>query len=341
MMLVTRAAAGRAADQLAAPTRTRAGRRMAGTSSSAPPTVTAAAVRARHGERPDPPAAAGTGLRPARPGRPRSASDRPFRCSRPLNAAYAAHPRQTLRHLSGGPMKLRHIALVLALVGLTCWAAASAAPGRPRPPGRRTDDAARERARADSIARPSEAEREAGAPREMRERRGDGARPRGAHRDDLLRVRQRPAHLRGGGAAPPEGAILRANPNAQLRIEGHADERGSTEYNLALGQRRAEAVRSFLADFGIGRTGSPRSRTARSARSWRDPARRPGRATAARSSWSPAGEPSPTGATLMNAGSSLVAAARCCRWRPARPSATCVNLQLEVDSLRVAGHDAA
>jgi len=45
--------------------------------------------------------------------------------------------------------------------------------------------------------------------------------------------------------------ILRASPQVRLRIEGHADERGSTEYNLALGNRRAEAVRQFLAGFGL------------------------------------------------------------------------------------------
>lgn len=48
-----------------------------------------------------------------------------------------------------------------------------------------------------------------------------------------------------------KAAILRANPDVQIRIEGHADARGSTEYNLALGQRRAEAVRDFFAGFGI------------------------------------------------------------------------------------------
>jgi peptidoglycan-associated lipoprotein len=46
--------------------------------------------------------------------------------------------------------------------------------------------------------------------------------------------------------------ILRASPQVQLRIEGHADERGSTEYNLALGNRRAESVRQFLTGFGLG-----------------------------------------------------------------------------------------
>lgn len=45
--------------------------------------------------------------------------------------------------------------------------------------------------------------------------------------------------------------FLRANPGIRLRIDGHADERGSVEYNLALGMRRANAVRDYLVGFGI------------------------------------------------------------------------------------------
>lgn len=45
--------------------------------------------------------------------------------------------------------------------------------------------------------------------------------------------------------------ILRASPSLTVRIEGHADDRGSTEYNLALGTRRAEAVRAFFTSFGL------------------------------------------------------------------------------------------
>ena len=41
------------------------------------------------------------------------------------------------------------------------------------------------------------------------------------------------------------------SPQVQLRIEGHADDRGSTEYNLALGNRRASALREFLTGFGL------------------------------------------------------------------------------------------
>lgn len=45
--------------------------------------------------------------------------------------------------------------------------------------------------------------------------------------------------------------VLREYPGVELRIEGHCDERGSNEYNLALGQRRAEAVRRYLVSYGI------------------------------------------------------------------------------------------
>jgi peptidoglycan-associated lipoprotein len=46
-------------------------------------------------------------------------------------------------------------------------------------------------------------------------------------------------------------AILSANPRLTLRIAGHADERGSDEYNLALGQRRAAAAKRYLTQRGI------------------------------------------------------------------------------------------
>lgn len=41
------------------------------------------------------------------------------------------------------------------------------------------------------------------------------------------------------------------NPSASVVIEGHCDERGTTEYNLALGERRAESAKRFLTDLGI------------------------------------------------------------------------------------------
>jgi peptidoglycan-associated lipoprotein len=44
---------------------------------------------------------------------------------------------------------------------------------------------------------------------------------------------------------------LRENPDSTVTIEGHCDERGTNEYNLALGDRRAESAKAFLADLGI------------------------------------------------------------------------------------------
>lgn len=44
---------------------------------------------------------------------------------------------------------------------------------------------------------------------------------------------------------------LRENPMAEVIIEGHTDSRGTVEYNLALGERRAESAKSFLVDLGI------------------------------------------------------------------------------------------
>lgn len=48
-----------------------------------------------------------------------------------------------------------------------------------------------------------------------------------------------------------KAAILQANSDVRLRISGHADERGSDEYNLALGNRRAAAAKRYLQNKGI------------------------------------------------------------------------------------------
>ncbi|MCF8505036.1 MAG: peptidoglycan-associated lipoprotein Pal [Caulobacter sp.] len=48
-----------------------------------------------------------------------------------------------------------------------------------------------------------------------------------------------------------QAAWLRQYPNVRVRIEGNCDERGTREYNLALGARRANAVRDYLASRGV------------------------------------------------------------------------------------------
>lgn len=44
---------------------------------------------------------------------------------------------------------------------------------------------------------------------------------------------------------------IKAHTQATIQIEGHCDKRGSTEYNLALGERRAKAVKGYLSNLGI------------------------------------------------------------------------------------------
>ncbi len=47
---------------------------------------------------------------------------------------------------------------------------------------------------------------------------------------------------------------MRANPSATVTIEGHCDDRGTNEYNLALGEGRAQSAKAFLVDLGIDST---------------------------------------------------------------------------------------
>jgi len=48
-----------------------------------------------------------------------------------------------------------------------------------------------------------------------------------------------------------QATYLRKNKDLSVTIEGHADERGTREYNLALGERRANAARDYLMTYGI------------------------------------------------------------------------------------------
>jgi peptidoglycan-associated lipoprotein len=58
--------------------------------------------------------------------------------------------------------------------------------------------------------------------------------------------------------SPQDGQVLQSNakwlqahPNSRVQIEGHCDERGSEEYNIALGARRAQAAKDYLVTLGI------------------------------------------------------------------------------------------
>jgi peptidoglycan-associated lipoprotein len=55
----------------------------------------------------------------------------------------------------------------------------------------------------------------------------------------------------GRGILDANAAVLRQNPTWTVTIEGHCDERGTAEYNLALGERRAVAARAYFISLGI------------------------------------------------------------------------------------------
>jgi peptidoglycan-associated lipoprotein len=61
------------------------------------------------------------------------------------------------------------------------------------------------------------------------------------------------SNLRGDdvGTLDQKVSILQANAGARIRVSGHCDERGSDEYNLALGNRRATAAKQYLVSHGV------------------------------------------------------------------------------------------
>lgn len=89
---------------------------------------------------------------------------------------------------------------------------------------------------------------------------GEGPATPGTERDfavnvgDVVRFEVDSAALTGEaqGILASQANWLSQYPQYRVTIEGHADERGTREYNLALGAKRAMAVRSYLASHGIG-----------------------------------------------------------------------------------------
>ena len=55
----------------------------------------------------------------------------------------------------------------------------------------------------------------------------------------------------GRSALSTNATFLKRWPSTRINIEGHCDERGTAEYNLALGERRASAVKAYLVELGV------------------------------------------------------------------------------------------
>ncbi|HUF13132.1 MAG TPA: OmpA family protein [Longimicrobiales bacterium] len=144
---------------------------------------------------------------------------------------------------------------VVAVLGAVLLGACGGEPEEPTPVVTAPDTAAERRAREAAAA---EAARRAEAERMERER---AARDRAMEEARRARetIAQRVHFDFDQSAIRPSAeetlrrqvGVLRAHPNVRLRITGHADERGSTEYNLALGQRRAQAVKDFYTTSGL------------------------------------------------------------------------------------------
>jgi peptidoglycan-associated lipoprotein len=139
-------------------------------------------------------------------------------------------------------------------VALAASFAAAACRGAPPPPPPEpaVDTAAERRAREEAEAR-RRAEEEA-------RRRAEEERRRREERERVLAIIAERVHFDfdKSNIRPDQEPVLqrkievlRQYPGIKLQIEGHCDERGSNEYNLALGQRRAESVKRYLTSYGL------------------------------------------------------------------------------------------
>ncbi len=150
---------------------------------------------------------------------------------------------------------------IAALCGLGAGCAKKAASTPPPPPPAATTSAAATNT-TPAPERPSRPAATSSTPAEAPRPRYPDAQTR-AHIDELLariqdayfdydRHNLRPDALKTLEADSKElGEIIRQYPDFKLKVEGYCDERGSAEYNLALGDRRAAAAKEYLVSMGI------------------------------------------------------------------------------------------
>src|SRR5881296_66233 len=162
--------------------------------------------------------------------------------------------------------RMKSVSLLLVF-GLGAAVIAGAACGGNPPPQAPTPNAdsaaAAARARADSeAAAQAERDRQAAAERERAEqqRRADSLAALARSSEEVRTTLATMIHFDydksnvrsdDTGALDQKVAILQANPELRIRVGGHCDERGSDEYNLALGNRRAQSAKQYLVSHGI------------------------------------------------------------------------------------------
>jgi peptidoglycan-associated lipoprotein len=153
---------------------------------------------------------------------------------------------------------LMFLGLTAAFIVAACGKKEPEAPAPEAPTA--TVDTAAERARADSIAAEEERRRREEAERIQRQREADSLAALARSGDEtraalatMIHFDYDKADVRPDDAAILDAkvAILQQNSGLRIRIHGHCDERGSDEYNLALGNRRATMVKQYLVNHGI------------------------------------------------------------------------------------------
>jgi peptidoglycan-associated lipoprotein len=151
--------------------------------------------------------------------------------------------------------------LILIGLGVTLIACGKSPESQtPAPQANADSIAAAERARADSAAAAEARRAQEEAERIARQRAADSAAAAAAAVAEVRNMLAAMIHfdfdranVRGDDAATLDQkvAILNLNPDLRIRISGHCDERGSDEYNLALGNRRATAAKQYLVSHGV------------------------------------------------------------------------------------------
>ena len=165
----------------------------------------------------------------------------------------------------------RMMMVLLVAAALSLGACASKKPKFVRRPRRRMPPTPARRAPAPMVPTPAVRDEEA------------AGRRRECWRSALVYFDFDSSEIKGQGTdvVAAHAKYLASHGSARVRLEGHTDERGSREYNIGLGERRAQAVRRALLLQGAPRRRSPPSATARSARPCPVTTRRPGPRTAA------------------------------------------------------------
>jgi peptidoglycan-associated lipoprotein len=151
-------------------------------------------------------------------------------------------------------MRYRTFVVIAAAAVLFVSACRKEPPPPPEPTGPTAEELAEQQRIRDSIAAAEQARRDSIAAAEAAERARETAlREARATLAERIHFDYDMAEIRPDAERilRDKLAILRASPNVQLRVEGHCDERGSNEYNDALGNRRAQAVVDFFTGFGL------------------------------------------------------------------------------------------